>query len=77
MFYKPKLTSNPTIKPCNICKRKIAIIGEISSTPPIGGIIPLKIFKKGSVAERIALKGCCSQSTVGNQLKKILIIINM
>ena len=46
-------------------------------TPPIGGIIPLNIFKNGSVTERIQLKGCCCQSIDGIQVKNILRINNM
>ena len=61
--------------PCNICKRIIASIGEMSIMP-IGGIIPLNIFKKGSTTEQTHFIGCCCQSIFGNQLRKILTIIN-
>ena len=42
----------------------MAKTGEISSIPPIGGIMPLKIFKNGSVTERIHKNGCSSQLIV-------------
>jgi hypothetical protein len=42
--------------------------------PPIGGIIPLKIFKKGSVIERKNPNGWESQSIFGIHVKNILII---
>jgi hypothetical protein len=42
---------------CKICNAKNAIIGEMSSIPPIGGIIPLNTFKNGSVIERKKANG--------------------
>lgn len=72
----PKPFKKPTTTPCNICKRIIATIGEISSIP-IGGIIPLKIPKKGSTTPRIPANGWLSQSIDGIQLKNILKIIKI
>ena len=47
---------------------------EEISNPPIGGIIPLKIFKYGSVIEVNADKIPLLQSMPGNQVSNILII---
>ena len=44
------------------------------SNPPIGGIIPLKIFKYGSVMDVKADNMPLLQSMPGNQVNKILII---
>ena len=44
------------------------------SKPPIGGIMPLNIFKYGSVIEHSADKIPLLQSIPGNQVNKILII---
>ena len=44
------------------------------SKPPIGGIIPLNIFKYGSVIDVIADKTPLLQSIPGNHVSKILII---
>ena len=54
-------------------KSKNANKDEISN-PPIGGIIPLKIFKYGSVIELKADKIPLLQSMPGNHVSKILII---
>ena len=43
------------------------------SKPPIGGIIPLKMFKYGSVKEHNALKAPLFQSIDGNQVSNTLI----
>ncbi len=40
----------------------------------MGGIIPRKIFKYGSVIELIVLKTGLDQSRLGNQLKRTLMI---
>ena len=64
----------PTTKPCSNDSRMNAKIGDISNIPPIGGIIPLNMFKNGSVIERINLNGCCSHSIDGIQLKNTLMI---
>ena len=53
--------------------RRNASIEEISN-PPIGGIIPLKIFRYGSVMEQRDDKTPLLQSIPGNQVNKILII---
>ena len=47
---------------------------EEISNPPIGGIIPLKIFKYGSVIEVKADNTPLLQSIPGNQVSSILII---
>ena len=47
---------------------------EDMSKPPIGGIMPLKIFKYGSVIEQRADKMPLLQSIPGNQVNKIRII---
>ena len=44
------------------------------SNPPIGGMIPLKMFKYGSVIEVSAESIPLLQSIPGNQVSKILII---
>ena len=44
------------------------------SNPPIGGIIPLNIFKYGSVIDVNADKIPLVQSIPGNHVKSILII---
>ena len=72
----PKLFKKPTTTPCKICNKMIATMGEISSIP-IGGIIPLKIPKKGSTSERMPANGWLSQSIDGIQLKNILKIIKI
>ena len=54
-------------------KSKKANKDEISK-PPIGGIIPLKIFKYGSVIEVNADNTPLLQSIPGNHVSKILII---
>ena len=43
------------------------------SNPPIGGIIPLKIFRYGSVNEVKALNAPLLQSIPGNQVSNTLI----
>ena len=75
--YNPKLASVPTTNPCRSCSNIIAIIGEMSSMPPIGGIIPLNILRNGSVIELNHLYGCCCQSIDGIQVKNILKIIRI
>lgn len=67
LFNKP-INIPPTI--CNAIK---ANIGEISKTPPIGGIIPLKMFNTGSVIFAKKQKGCCHQFIDGNHVKRHLI----
>tara|TARA_B100000401_G_C52110607_1_gene395577 strand:+ start:253 stop:435 length:183 start_codon:yes stop_codon:yes gene_type:complete len=52
-------------------KSKKASRDEISN-PPIGGIIPLNIFKYGSVIEHSADKTLLFQSILGNQVNKTL-----
>ena len=47
---------------------------EEISKPPMGGIIPLKIFKYGSVIEVNADNIPLLQSIPGNQVSNILII---
>jgi hypothetical protein len=56
-YYKPKNDKIQLTQICKNCKAKNAIIGDMSSIPPIGGIIPLNIFKNGSVKERIKSNG--------------------
>ena len=58
---------------CTTFKRRNASIEDISN-PPIGGIIPLNIFRYGSVIEQIADKIPLLQSIPGNQVNKTLII---
>ena len=47
---------------------------EDISKPPIGGIMPLKIFKYGSVMDVKADRIPLLQSIPGNHVSKILII---
>ena len=61
------------IKFCITFKSRKASNDDISN-PPIGGIIPLKIFKYGSVIDVSAESIPLLQSTPGNQVSKILII---
>lgn len=71
MLEKSQLTAT-----CINCKAKNAIIGDISSIPPIGGIIPRNMFKNGSVSDLMNANGWASQSMLGIQVKNILIINN-
>ena len=61
------------IKFCITFKSKKANKDEISN-PPIGGIIPLKMFRYGSVIDVNADKTPLLQSIPGNHVSKILII---
>ena len=45
---------------------------EDISKPPIGGIIPLKIFRYGSVIEQSADNAPLFQSILGNQVNNTL-----
>ena len=56
--YRPNPTNSQFTAICKNCRAKNAKIGEMSKTPPIGGIIPLNIFKNGSVIERKNSNGC-------------------
>ncbi len=47
---------------------------EDISKPPIGGIIPLKRLRYGSVIEQIAERTPLDQSILGNQVKRTLTI---
>tara|TARA_B100000073_G_C23717019_1_gene566323 strand:+ start:200 stop:433 length:234 start_codon:yes stop_codon:yes gene_type:complete len=61
------------IRFCNTLRSKNAN-NEDMSKPPIGGIIPLNIFKYGSVIEQSADNIPLLQSIPGNQVSKILIM---
>ena len=54
-------------------KAKNARIAE-RSIPPIGGIMPLKAFRYGSVIELIEAIAGLDQSKFGNQLNRTLTI---
>ena len=56
--------------------KRINANNEDMSNPPMGGIIPLNIFKYGSVIDVNADKIPLLQSIPGNQVKSILIINN-
>ena len=62
--------------PSNCSMRFRAINASIAerSRPPIGGIIPRKAFKYGSVIEPIVDKIGLLQSRFGNQLKSTRMI---
>ena len=68
---KDKLYSCPWRK----FKSKNASNEDISK-PPIGGIIPLNIFRYGSVMEQRADNAPLFQSILGNQVNKTLISNN-
>ena len=61
------------MNPCITLKR-INANNEDISNPPIGGIIPLNIFKYGSVIDVNADNIPLLQSIPGNHVNKILII---
>ena len=54
--------------------KRINANNEDISNPPMGGIMPLNIFKYGSVIEDKADNIPLLQSIPGNQVKSILII---
>tara|TARA_B100000575_G_C22509972_1_gene332406 strand:- start:45 stop:344 length:300 start_codon:yes stop_codon:yes gene_type:complete len=60
-------------KSCTTLRSRKARIEDISS-PPIGGIIPLKIFRYGSVIEHIAANTPLLQSILGNHVNNTLTI---
>ena len=61
------------MNPCITWKR-IKASNDDMSKPPMGGMIPLKIFKYGSVIEVNADNIPLFQSIPGNHVKSILII---
>ena len=65
--------SNEGMNPCITCKR-INANNEDISNPPMGGMIPLNIFKYGSVIELKADNIPLLQSIPGNHVKRILIM---
>lgn len=67
------LFNKPINIPATICNAMNANIGDISKTPPIGGIMPLKIFNTGSVIFAKKANGCCHQLIEGIHVKKHLI----
>ena len=72
----PWLSKNPInegMNPCITWKRINASNDDISN-PPMGGMMPLNIFKYGSVIEVNADNIPLLQSIPGNHVKSILII---